>query len=103
MGNANEENRLTYDMTLEGLSQWNKRLTLPANDEIPTEILENEDDSIVTGDFAMNKRVELVHKNYYRPCTVERMTDYVRSCDNRQHNKSNGHKKFGLLQVLDTL
>ena len=45
--------------------------------------------------------IELVTRNCYWEKLTDWINDYVRSCDECQHNKSPRHAKYGLLQPLE--
>lgn len=70
-----------YTVTDE-LFYWKHRLTVPNNDAIKTEILENEHDLIIARHFGIDKTIELVQRNFYWPAMTNWITDYVQSCDN---------------------
>lgn len=98
---ATASKRLTYCREKEGLVYWKKNSTNPDNDEIKRTILENQHTSVVAGLFRIDKRVELVQRNFYRPNMVHWITNYVRSYNNCPYIKSTRHKKFGLRQPLE--
>lgn len=89
-------------MVVNGLLFWKTRLTIPEDESLKTLILENEHDSKVEGHFGIDKTMELVQRNFYWPQMTNWVTDYIRSCDECQHNKSVRHKNYGLLQPLET-
>ena len=59
------------------------------------------DDSKLAGHFGQEKTTELVTRHTYWEKLSESINDYVRSCDECQHNKSPRQAKYGLLQPLE--
>ena len=51
--------------------------------------------------FGQEKTIELVTRNFYWEKLADGINDYVRSCDECQHNTSPRHTKYGLLQPLE--
>ena len=80
---------------------YKNRLFIPSNEELLTEIAKGRHDSKVAGHFGQEKTIELVTRNFYWEKLTDWINDYVRSCDECQHNKSPRHKKYGLLQPLE--
>src|SRR6267154_1533826 len=84
-----------------GLLYYKDRLYIPAVEEVQTEIAQGCHDSKVAGHFGQEKTIELVTRNFYWDKLADWINDYVRSCDDCQHNKSPRHAKYGLLQPLE--
>ena len=89
-----------WDME-DGLLYYKDRLFIPANEGLLTEIAKGCQDSKVVGHFGQANKVELVTRNVYWEKLMDRINDYVRSCDECQHNKSPRYAKYGLLQPLE--
>ena len=88
-----------WDME-DGLLYYKDRLFIPANEDLLTEIAKGCHDSKVAGHFGQEKTIELVTRNVYWEKLKDWINDYVRSCDECQHNKSPRYAKYGLLQLL---
>ena len=84
-----------------GLLYYKDRLFIPANEDLLTEIAKGCHDSKVAGHFGQEKTIELVTRNLYLEKLTSWINDYVRSCDQCQHNKSPRYAKYGLLQPLE--
>ena len=84
-----------------GLIYYKNRVFIPSNEELLTEIAKGCNDSKVAGHFGQEKTIELVTRNFYWEKLTHRINDYVRSCHQCQHNKSQRHTKYGLLQPLE--
>ena len=82
----------------DGLLYYKNRLFFPSNEELLTEIAKGCHNSKVARHFGQEKTIELVTRNFHWEKLTEGINDYVRSCDEYQHNKSPGHSKYGLLQ-----
>jgi len=85
----------------DGLLYYKNRLFIRSNEEILTEIAKGCYDSKVAGHFGQEKTIELVTRNFHWEKLSEWINDYVRLCDDCQHNKSPRHTKYGLLQPLE--
>ena len=85
----------------DGLLYYKNRLFIPSNKAILTEIAKGCHDSKVAGHFGKEKKIELVTRNFHWEKLSEWINEYVRSCDECQHNKSRRHAKYGLLQPLE--
>ena len=96
----NEALPKNWDME-DGLLYYKDRLLIPANEELLTEIAKGCHDSEVAGHLGQEKTMELVTRNFYWEKLTDWINDYVRSCDECQHNKSPRHAKYGLLQLLE--
>ena len=66
-----------------------------------TEITKECHDTKIAGHFGQEKTIELVIRNFHWDKLNKWINDYVRSCDECQHNKSSRHAKYGLLQPLE--
>ena len=73
------------------------------NNELKIEIAKGGHDSEVGGHFGMEKTIEIVTRDFNWDELTKWMNDYVRSCDECQHNKFPRHARWGLLQPLETL
>jgi len=86
----------------DGFPYFKNRLYIPANDALKTKIAKGCHDSKVAGHFGMEKTIDIITRDFYRKGLTEWINDYVRSCDECQHNKSPRHARWGLLQPLET-
>jgi len=86
----------------DGMLYFKNRLYIPNNDKLKTEIAKGCHDSQVAGHFGMEKTMEIVSRDFYWDKVTQWMNDYVRSCDECQHNKSPRYARWGLLQPLET-
>jgi len=86
----------------DGFPYFKNRLYIPANDALKTKIAKGSHDSKVAGHFGMEKTIEIITRDFYWKGLTEWINDYVRSCDECQHNKSPQHARWGLLQPLET-
>ena len=89
-----------WDME-DGLLYYKDRLFIPANEDRLTKIAKGCHDSKVAGHFRQEKNFQLVKRNFYWEKLTDWINDYVRSCDECQHNKSPTSAKYGLLQPLE--
>ena len=85
----------------DGLLYYKHRLFIPSKKDLLTEIAKGCHDSKVAGNFGQEKTIELVTRNFYWEKLADWINDYVRSCDECQHNISPRHTKYGLLQPLE--
>ena len=85
-----------------GFSYFKNGLYIPANDVLKTKKAKGCHDSKVAGHFGMEKTIETITRDFYWKGLTEWINDYVRSCDECQHNKSPRHARWGLLQPLET-
>ena len=83
-----------------GLLYYKNRLYIPDNDGLKTVIAKGCHDSKVAGHFGQEKTIEIVTREFYWKGLSTWINDYVRSCDECQHNKSPRHARYGLLQPL---
>jgi len=86
----------------DGMLYFKNCLYIPDDDELKMEIAKGCHDSQVAGHFGMEKTIEIVTRDFYWDMLTQWMNDYVRSCDECQHNKSPRHARWGLLQPLET-
>jgi len=86
----------------DGFSYFKDRVYIPANDALKTKIAKGYHDSKVAGHFGMEKTIEIITRDLYWKGLTKWINDYVRSCDECQHNKSPRHARWGLLQPLET-
>jgi len=87
----------------DSLLYYQNRLLIPSKQELLTEMAKGCHDSKVAGHLDKKKALELVTRNLHWGKLTEGVNDYVRSCDECQHNKSPRHSKYGLLQPLEVL
>jgi hypothetical protein len=85
---------------IEGLLYYKNRLFIPNKEELMTVIAKGCHDSQVAGHFGQEKTVEIATRDFHWKGLTNWINDYVRSCDECQHNRSPRHAKFGLLQPL---
>jgi len=85
----------------DGLLYYKNRLFIPSNEEILTEIAKGWHDSKVAGHFGQEKTIALVTRNFQWEKLREWINDYVRTCDECQHDKSPRYAKYVLLQPLE--
>jgi len=85
----------------DGLLYYKGRLFVPSKEELLTEIAKGCYDLKVARHFRQEKTIVLVTRNFHWEKLSEWINDYVRSCDEFQHNKSPRHAKYGLLQPLE--
>ena len=83
-----------------GLLYYKNRLYIPDDDGLKTVIAKGCHDSKVAGHFGQEKTIEIVTRDFYWKGLSAWINDYVRSCDECQHNKSPRHARYGLLQPL---
>jgi len=70
------------------------RLYIHNDNELKTEIVKGCHDSVVAGHLGMEKRIEIVTRDFYWDNRTQWMNDYVRSYDECQHNKSPRHARW---------
>ena len=80
---------------------YKNRWYIPKDEALRRTIMEAEHDSKIAGHFGVYKTIGRVRANFYWPKMDDHITEYVRSCDACQHNKSRRHKKFGFLEPLN--
>jgi len=85
----------------DGLLYYQCRLLIPSKEELLTEGVKGCHNSKVAGHLGQEKTTELVTRNFHWEKLSEWINDYVRSCDEFQHNKSSRDAKYGLLKPLD--
>ena len=85
----------------DGLIYYKNRLFIQSKEDLLTEIAKGCHDSKQAGHFGQEKTIELVTRNFYWEKLADWINDYVRSCDECQHNKSARQTKYGLLQPLE--
>ena len=56
--------------------------------------------SQIAGPFGLEKTIGIVCRDFYLKGLTNWIKEYVRSCDEGQHNKSPTHACFGLIQPL---
>ena len=85
---------------IDELIYYKNRLYIPNKEELQTQIGKGCHDSQIAGHFGQEKTIELVCRDFYWKGLTAWINDYVRSCDECQHNKSPRLTCFGLLQPL---
>ena len=83
------------------LLYYKNRLYISENEAIQIEIAKGYHDLWVAGHFGQEKTIEIVTRDFYWKELANCIRDYVRSCDECQHNKSPRYVKYGLLQPLE--
>ena len=86
----------------DGLLWYKGRLYIPEKQDLKLHILEQDHDSKVAGHWGHAKTLEILTRNWYWPNMDQTVRNYVNICDECQRNKSRRHKRFGLLQPLET-
>ena len=84
-----------------GLLYYKNGLYIPENEALQTQIAKGCHDSQVAGHFGQEKTIEIVTRDFHWKGLADWIRDYVRSCDECQHNKSPRHARYGLLQQLE--
>ena len=64
-------------------------------------ILESEHDSKVAGHFVQDKTIELVRWNFWWPGMDSDNEKYIQACPDYQRDKSQRHRRYGLLSLLE--
>jgi len=77
-------------------------LWIPSSSTLRKQVLETEHDSKIAGHFGRDKTFEMVTRNFYWPKMRAEIEDYVTTCPVCQRNKSSRHRRYGLLQPLET-
>ena len=70
------------------LIHYKNRLYIPHNEELQTQITKGCHDSQIAEHFRQEKTIEIVYLDFYCKGLTAWINDYVRSCDECQHNKS---------------
>jgi len=86
----------------DGFPYFKNRLYIPANDALKTKLAKESNDLKVAAHFGMEKTIEIITRDFNWKGLTECINDYVRSCDDCQHNKSPRGARWGLLQPLET-
>jgi len=86
--NRELEDRLLY---------YKNRLLVLSNEELLTEIARGCDDSKLARHFRQQKAIELLTRTFHWEKLTEWINNYVWSCNERQHNKSPRHSKYGFV------
>ncbi len=79
---------------------YNNLIYIPEN--LRLEILERYHENPAAGHLGIRKTEELITRNYWWPKLHEDVVSYIKSCEICTRNKINTHKKYGLLQPLNT-
>ena len=83
------------------LLYFKNRLFIPSKEELLTEIDQECHASKVAGHFWQENIIELVTRNSYGEKLMDWINNYVRSCNECQHNKSPRHSRYARLQPLE--
>jgi len=67
------------------LLYYKKRLFIPSNEGLLTEIGQGCQDSKVAGQFGQGKTIELVPRNLHKVKVADWINNYIRSCDECHH------------------
>jgi len=87
-----------FDMT--ELLQYERRLYIPPEASVQTELLKHHHDNELTEHFSIEWTLELVSRKYYWPKLVKDVKKYVSSCNICQRVKVFKHHLYGEMQVL---
>jgi len=79
---------------------YNNLIYIP--ESLRLEILEKYHEKPTSGHLGIRRTLELITRNFWWPKIHEDVTSYVNSCECCARNKVNRHRKYGLLQPLDT-
>jgi len=93
----NEEKKFPKNwMSRNGLLYYRNRLYISNDEGLQTIIAKGCDDSQVpvAGHFGQDKAVEIVTRGFYWKGLTVWINDYMRSCDECQHNKSLRHARY---------
>ena len=82
------------------LIYYKNRLYIRNNEELQTRITKGCHNSQIAGHFGQEKTIEIVCQDFYWKGLTAWINDYIRSCNECQHNKPPRHASFGLLQPL---
>ncbi len=93
-----EDLRWAFDMT--ELLWYEKRLYIPSEASVQTELLKCHHDNELTEHFSIEWTLELVSHKYYWPKLVKDVKKYVFSCNICQRVKMSRHHSYGEMQAL---
>ncbi|MBW0467584.1 hypothetical protein O181_007299 [Austropuccinia psidii MF-1] len=91
------------DYSLDSSSQlllFKDWVVVPNDPTIQLNILQNQNDSPLTGHPGQAKTLKLVKRDFHWSGITQFIKDYVSSCQQCSRNKNIHHKKFGLLKPL---
>lgn len=93
---------MAADIVVGSWLYWTKRFTIRDTEWFRAFILENEHDSKVGGHLDIDEIIKLVQRNFSSSHMTDCITCYIQSCNECQHNNLVRHKKYGLLQPLES-
>ena len=79
---------------------YNNLIYIPK--KLRPDILEKYHDQPSAGHLGIKRTLEIISRNFWWPKMKEDVINYVKSCESCARNKFNRHRKYGLLQPLDT-
>ena len=65
----------------DGMLNRKGKIWLPRDEALKKIVLKIEHNTMVAGYMGMDKTLEMINRNFYRPRMAEDIEDYVRSCD----------------------
>jgi hypothetical protein len=90
-----------FTVTEGDLLLYENRYVVPKNLEFKLKVLRENHDSKVAGHFGQTRTLLRLRDNFYWKGMDDEVRTYVRECDTCQRDKTQQHKKFGLLQPLE--
>ncbi len=90
--------RWVFDMT--ELLQYEKRLYIPPEASVQTELLKHHHDDELTEHFSIEWTLKLVSHKYYWPKLAKDVKEYVFSCNICQRVKASRHCSYDKMQAL---
>ncbi len=90
--------RWAFNMT--ELLQYERRLYIPPEASVQTELLKHHHDNELTEHFSIKWILELVSRKYYWPKLVKDVKKYVFSCNICQRVKASRHHSYDEMQTL---
>ena len=79
---------------------YNNLIYIP--EKLRLEILMKYHESPSAGHLGIRRTLELITRNFWWPKIQEDVKSFINSCENCARNKVSRHRKYGLLQPLDT-
>ena len=87
-------------MSKDRLLYYMNQRYIPNDEGLQTPIAKGCHDLQVARHFGEEKMVDIVSRDFYWKVFTGWINDYVRSCDECQHNKAARHARYGLQQPL---